>query len=165
MADIDSTTMANLNATPRVRANTAKGGILKSAIETVEVSTATDAADVIYFFTVPSSASPRALKVWSDAAITSGAGDIGIYRTADDGGAVVDADLFASALAIGGGLTGADQMFESGIIDEGEVGQPLWQLAALSADPNCYFVVAMTVTTDMGAGGTLSVELQYVDTN
>ena len=56
-------------------------------------------------------------------------------------------------------------MFESGIIDEGEVGQPLWQLAALSADPNCYFVVAMTVTTDMGAGGTLSVELQYVDTN
>lgn len=167
MANVNSTTMTNLAASPRVRANTIKNGILKSAIETLEVSTSVDATHVLRFFTVPSSASPRALNVWADAAITSGAMDIGVYRFGTTGtdGAAVDADLFASALAVGSGLTGADQMFESGVIDEAEVGQALWQLAGESADPNEIWVVAGTVTTEMGAAGTLTVELQYVDTN
>lgn len=163
MADVDSTTIANLAATPRVRPETIKNGILKSATETLEVSTSVDATHVLRFFVVPSSASPRELRVWADSAITSGAMDIGVYDF--DSGDAVDADLFASALAVGSGLTGADQMFESGIIDEGEVGKPLWELAGLSSDPNALYVVAGTVTTEMGAAGTISLELRYVDTN
>lgn len=163
MADVNSTTISNLAATPRVRAATIKNGVLKSATETLEVSTSVDATHVLRFIPVPSSASPRELRVWSDAAITSGAMDIGVYDF--DSGAEVDADLFASALAVGSGLTGADQMFESGIIDEAEVGKPLWELAGLSEDPNVLYVIAGKVTTEMGAAGTISVEFRYVDTN
>lgn len=166
MANINSTAIANRNATPRVRNNVNIGpAFLLSQVATVEVSTATDANDLIRFFEVPSSASPRALKVWSDAAITAGAVNIGLYRTTGDGGAVVDADLFASAVAVGGGLTGADQMFESGVIDEGDMGQALWELLGLDADPNIMYDLVAQVTTDMQVAGTITVELQYTDTN
>lgn len=166
MANINSAAIANRDATPRVRNDVNVGpAFLLSQVATVEVSTATDTNDLIRFFEVPSSASPRSLKVWSDASITGGAINIGLYRTTHDGGAAVDADLFCSALAIGSGLTGAEQLRESSVIDIDDIEKPLWQLLGLAADPNITYDVVAQVTTDMTAAGTLSIEFQYVDTN
>lgn len=164
MADINATEIANLLTLPRGTTGPGYDGKLRSTVATVEVSTATDTADEIRFALVPTNAVPRALRVYSDAAITSGAIDIGVYRYDEIDGTftVADVDLFASALAVGGGLTGANQMRESGAIDIAEVGLPLWQLAGATADPGGLYAIVGTVTTDMGAAGTISVEFDYV---
>lgn len=90
-------------------------------------------------------------------AITSAAADIGLYRTAADGGAVVDADLFASAQSLASALVGTDVTRESGVITVPNVEKPLWELLSLSADPQVDYDVVVTLTAAATAAGTLAV--------
>jgi len=148
MADILSTEMTNYSATPRVRNNPGSNGTLKSAHGAlVAPVTTTGIGDTLSFFTVPSNASPRALYVSCGSAHTGAAMDIGLYYTPDAGGAVVDVDLFASALVTASGLTGATQLLEAGTYTFSNVTTPLWEAAGLSADPGGLFVVAATLTS------------------
>ena len=164
MADIDSTLISNRAATPRVANEPYNDAKIKtSGVGIVEVSTSTDAADEIRFVRVRSNAVIKNVLVSSDAAITSGAMNLGIYRTDDDGGAAVDADLFASALAVGGGLTLSEAAHESGVYGIDARDKPLWEALGLSADPQIWYDVTGVVTTEMGAAGTLCVEVNYVD--
>lgn len=164
MADIDSTLISNRAATPRVANDPWTDAKIKSTGSgIIEVSTATDAADELRFVRVKSNAVIRNVIVSSDAAITSGAIDIGIYRTDDDGGAVVDADFFASALAVGSGLTLSNQTHESGVYGIEDRNLPLWEALGLSEDSQVWYDVVGTVTTDMGAAGTIVLEVEYVD--
>lgn len=164
MADIDSTLISNRAATPRVANEPYNDARIKTTgVGIVEVTTSTDAADEIRFCRVRSNALIKNVLVSSDAAITSGAMDIGIYRTDDDGGAVVDADFFASALAVGSGLTRSSAVHESGIYGIEDQDKPLWEALGLSADSQVWYDVVGTVTTEMGAGGTICLEVEYVD--
>lgn len=90
-------------------------------------------------------------------AITSAAGDIGIYRTAADGGAVVDADLFASAQSLASALAGTDVTRESNVITVANMEKPLWELAGLSADPQVEYDIVVTLTAAATAAGTLGL--------
>jgi hypothetical protein len=164
MADIDSTLISNRAATPRVANEPYNDARIKTTgVGIVEVTTSTDAADEIRFCRVRSNAVIKNVLVSSDAAITSGAMDIGIYRTDDDGGAVVDADFFASALAVGSGLTLSNATHESAVYGIEDRDKPLWEALGLSADSQVWYDVVGTVTTDMGAGGTICLEVEYVD--
>lgn len=164
MADIDSTLISNRAATPRIANEPWTDAKIKSTGSgIIEVSTSTDAADELRFFRVKSNSVIRNLLVSSDAAITSGAMDIGIYRTDDDGGAVVDADFFASALAVGSGLTLSNQTHESGIYGIEDRNKPLWEALGLTEDSQVWYDVVGTVTTEMGAAGTIVLEAEYVD--
>lgn len=164
MADIDSTLISNRAATPRVANDPWTDAQIKSTGSgIIEVSTATDAADELRFCRVKSNAVVRSVIVSSDAAITSGAMDIGVYRTDDDGGAVVDADFFASALAVGAGLTKSDQTHESGVYGIEDRNKPLWEALGLTEDSQVWYDIVGTVTTDMGASGTIVLEVEYVD--
>lgn len=164
MADIDSTLISNRAATPRVANDPWNDAQMKSTgVGIIEVSTATDADDELRFVRIKSNAVVKSVKVSSDAAITSGAINLGLYRTDDDGGAVVDADLFASALAVGGGLTLSESAHESGVYGIEDRNKPLWEALGLSADPQIWYDVTGVVTTEMGAAGTLCVEVEYVD--
>lgn len=164
MADIDSTLISNRAATPRVANEPYNDARIKTTgVGIVEVTTSTDAADEIRFCRVRSNALIKNVLVSSDAAITSGAMDIGIYRTDDDGGAVVDADFFASALAVGSGLTLSNATHESAVYGIEDRDKPLWEALGLSADSQVWYDVVGTVTTDMGAGGTICLEVEYVD--
>ena len=164
MADIDSTLISNRAATPRVANEPYNDARMKTTgVGIVEVTTSTDAADEIRFCRVRSNAVIKNVLVSSDAAITSGAMDIGIYRTDDDGGAVVDADFFASALAVGSGLTLSNATHESAVYGIEDRDKPLWEALGLSADSQVWYDVVGTVTTEMGAGGTICLEVEYVD--
>lgn len=164
MADVDSTLISNRAASPRVANDPWTNAVIKTTGPAqLEVSTAEDSGDELRFCRVKSNAVVAAVLVSSDAAITSGAMDVGIYRTDDDGGAVVDADFFASALAVGSGLTKSDQTHESGVYGIEDRDKPLWEALGLSEDSQVWYDIVGTITTDMGAAGTIVVEAHYVD--
>lgn len=164
MADIDSTLISNRAATPRVANDPWTDAKVKSTGSgIVEVSTSEDAADILRFFRVKSNAVVREVLLSCDAISTSGAVDIGIYRTADDGGAVVDADFFASAQVVTSALTLSNVAHESGVYGIEDRNKPLWEALGLTEDSQVWYDVAATITTDMGGAGTLVLEGTYVD--
>lgn len=128
---------------------------------TVEVTNGDSIASKFILGSVPSSASMRELIVYCDA-ITSAAADIGLYRTTQDGGAVVDADLFASAQSIATAITvGTNVLHESAVLDIANLDKPLWQVLGLSTDPQLMYDVVATLTAAATASGTLTVRMVY----
>src|SRR5215470_11308440 len=92
--------VTNLDATPILRANPwVHGGNSKQFAGTIEAVNGDSIGSTYRFFRVGSWMRPVQLALYCDA-ITSAAGDLGLYRTAVDGGAVVSASLFASAQSI-----------------------------------------------------------------
>src|SRR5215475_3778691 len=97
--------ITNLDATPIVRANPwVHGGNTKQFAGTVEAVNGDSIGSTYRFFRIGSWMGPVGLTLFCDA-ITSGAGDLGLYRSAADGGAVVSQALFASAQSIASGIT------------------------------------------------------------
>ena len=114
---------------------------------------------------VPSSASMREL-VRLCTAITSAAADFGLYRTTADGGAVVDADLFGSAVSLAtADAVGTNILHESGVLDISKINQPLWQVLGLTSDPQLMYDVVATLTAAATASGTLAAVISYAQGN
>jgi len=164
MADIDSTLISNRAATPRVANEPYNDAKMKTTgVGLVEVSTSTDTADEIRFMRVRSNAVIKQVLLSCDAIDTTGAIDVGIYRTDDDGGAVVDADHFASAQLVTTALVDSNVAHESGVYGIEDKDKPLWEALGLSADSQVWYDVVGTLTADMGGAGTIGLEVTYVD--
>lgn len=162
----NSTAIADMVAIPRVPVGSTKG----AAGQLFEVAgyvanAADDSANSIQrFCRVPSNARISSVLLTTGDATLAGNIDIGIYQTADNGSAVVDADLFASALALTGGpFTNNDVTYESGEYTAAESVKPLWEVLGLSADPKREYDIASTITTtfDGAAVGQL-IKVRYV---
>lgn len=165
MANVNSTWITNAVATPKVLTNSAKSaGQMFSAKSVATVSATQASGDTIRLVRVPSNARIDAVLLTTGDATTAGAINIGVWQTTDNGGAVVDADLFASALALTGGpFTRSDQTWESTQYTYAESCLPLWEVLGLTADPNRdYDIVAEVSTTGDGMGTTMVLEVQYV---
>ena len=164
MADLDSTLISNRAAIPRVaNDNWTNAKVKTTGPGIVEVSTATDTADVIRFCRVKSNAVIKQVLLSCDAISTSGAMDIGIYQTDDNGSAVVDADHFASAQGVTSALVDSNVAHESGVYGIENKSKPLWEALGLTEDPGIEYDVAGTLTADMGGAGTIVLEVTYVD--
>lgn len=132
---------------------------------TVEVTNGNAIGSRYLLAEIPSSAVMSSLIVMNDA-ITSAAADFGIYRTTRDGGAVVDADCFGSAVSIAtAGVVGTNVLHESGVLDIAEIEQPLWQVLGYTSDPSILFDVVATLTAAATASGTLTVRVEYTQGN
>ncbi len=165
MANVNSTWITNAVATPKVLTNSNQScGQMFSAKSVATVSATQAANDTIRLVRVPSNARIDAVLLTTGDATTAGAINIGVWQTNDNGGAVVDADLFASALALTGGpFTRSDQTWESGEYTYAESWLQLWQVLGLTTDPNReYDIVAQVSTTGDGMGTTMVLEVQYV---
>lgn len=133
--------------------------------DTVEVTNGDSIASKFILGSVPSSASMRELIVLCDA-ITGAAADFGLYRTTQDGGAVVDADLFGSAVSLATAITtGTNVLHESGVLDIANLAKPLWQILGLSSDPAVMYDVVATLTAAATASGTLTARISYAQGN
>lgn len=99
------------------------------------------------------------------AAQTAGAFDVGVYRTVPDGGAVVDADLFASAVSCASAVALTDITNESTLNTIAKQAQPLWQAAGVATAPapgTKYDVVLTCATTAVTTGlGAIGVKVRY----
>jgi hypothetical protein len=149
--------IANLDATPIVRANPwVHGGNSKQFAGTVEAVNADSIGSTYRFFRVGSWMRPVSFTLFCDA-LTGGAADLGLYRSAADGGALVSQALFASAQSIAAANTaGLSIRFEQD--DIANVEKRIWELLGLTADPNLEYDVALTLTAALTASGTLSLQ-------
>jgi hypothetical protein len=151
----NSNLIANTVASPKVLNAPANGApaALKETVGYVTPAADDTVASIHRFVRVPSNARISALRVTCAVATTAGAVDIGVYQTAENGGAVVDADYFASAQALSGAaLADADLLNESGTNTLAKQVQPLWQALGLSADPMRDYDIAWTITTTFNGG-------------
>lgn len=163
MADLKSPVITGLDGFPIVRTQPWMDGRLQVASSgAVALSTAEDATDVIRLVRIASSARIYGVKLSCDA-LTSGAGDIGIYSTTGEGGAVVDADVFASARGLGSALVKEEVAHESGVFGIEKRGLRLWQVLGLTEDPKVDYDVALTVTTNIGGSGDIFLDVEYID--
>ena len=164
MADLDSTIISNRAATPRVANDPWTNAKIKtSGVGSVEVSASETAGAELRFCRLPSNAVVRQVLLSSDAHTTTGALDIGVYQTDDNGSAVVDADFFASAASVISALVDSNVAHESGVYGIEDKNKPLWEALGLSADPQISYDIAGTITTAAGSTGTVMVEVTYVD--
>lgn len=150
VVDRNSTAIADMVATPRVPVNPSKGAesVLREVAGYV-ANAADDSQNSIHrFVRVPSNARISQVLLTTGDASSAGACDIGVYQTSENGGAVVDADLFASAFALTGGpFENTDVTYESDEYTEAESVKPLWEVLGLTADPNRFYDIAATITT------------------
>lgn len=161
--NLKSTAVTNGDATPtdQTGAYLARGR-LREDVGIVE-GAGGDAASTYRFVRLPSSA--RVSEVWF-ACDDLGVGvtlDIGLYRTAADGGAVVDADLFASAIDVATAAVAWTQIInESGVVNIDDSEKRLWEMLGLTADPQIMYDVVGTSGV-AAATGTMALRVRYVD--
>lgn len=140
------------------------GGRIKESIGTVEAVSG-DSIGSTYRLVRVSSSDRISRVLLSCDAITTAAADIGIYETAVNGGAAVDADFFASAQVLTSALVNSDVTHESGVFDIAAIEKPLWQALGLTKDPGKLYDVVATLTAAAGAAGTVAIKVQFVDGN
>ncbi len=166
---LKSGAITNRDASPRTRSGAfLSGGIVRESVGTVEMTTSSDAGSTYRMCSVPSNARISQILLYSDDVGNAGLVDIGIYQTTANGGLVVDADHFASAVDVNNAaLNGVDVTYEAGTtagqIDDIE--KALWEQLGLSADPCRDYDVVLTSTQAAGTGGTLSLRVRYVANN
>lgn len=161
--NLKSTVITNATATPLVLTNShlAKGQMFETA-GTITPAAAAEAASTYRFCRVPSNARISQVLMTAADFTTAGAVNIGLYQTAENGGAVVDADLFASALDMSGGpYKHLDVTYESGEYTVAESEKPLWEVLGLSADSNREYDVVAVVTTQFNGGQAMNLKVRY----
>jgi len=162
VVNVKSTTLTNLDAAQVVRAKAfANGAPLKEWVEVTTQTAGDSIASVYRFFRVPSWIRVSEILVDSPDIGTTGIADIGLYRTAADGGAVVDADFFASAFVLSGGAVANSQVaHESAVVAVADYGKRIWEQLGLAADPQVYYDVCMTLTAAHDATGIVALRLR-----
>jgi hypothetical protein len=163
-----SSAITNADATPRVPTNphVARGRVVEAAGFVEAVSG--DSIGSIYRLVRVKSCDRISRVLLSCDAITTCAGDVGIYQTTDNGAAVVDADFFASAQSLAAALANSDVTHEADAADAGagyglaDVEKQLWQALGLTSDPCRDYDVAVTLTAAAGSAGTVGLKVQVV---
>jgi len=160
---VKSTLITNADATPVVLNNPrVDGSFERIEVATVAVTNADSVASTYRMFRVPSNAVMTDLRIYSPDIGTTTITDIGLYRTAKDGGAVVDADFFASALSLkDGALNGVDVLHEAAVFTIANSGKELWDALTLTSDPSVFYDVTMTLTGAADATGTVKLIGRY----
>jgi hypothetical protein len=160
---LKSAHITNATATPVVLTNAAvAGGRLLESCGTIAPAAAAEANSTYRVCRVPSNARISQVLISAADFTTAGAINVGLYDTADNGGAVVDADLFASAYPMQSGpYTNSDITHESGEYTVVEAEKPLWEVLGLSADPCKEYDVAATVSTAFDGGQTMHLKCRF----
>lgn len=164
MANLSSTLITNATASPSVStsANAGAPGAVNSTYQSITVTTSEDTGNILRFVRVPSNARICSIILFSDALGGTCAGDIGVYRTSEDGGAVVDADHFASGVSMVSKVAGVEQIFESGVNTVADISKPLWDALGLTEDPQTTYDIAITLTADVATGGSIGLDVRFV---
>ncbi len=161
---LKSTPITNADASPKVANNPGvTDGMLRRAVGTVE-NLAADAVGSTYrMVRVPSNAHIHRVEYAADAAGATGQYNVGVYQTAANGGAVVDADFFASALDPGAAaIARTDITHESAVYGLEDVEKALWSALGLSADPGIDYDIVFTVSEIVADVGTQTLWVEYV---
>lgn len=154
---VKTTAITNLDATPVVRANSwVHGGNAKHFVGTVEATAGAAPTSTYRFYRIGSWMRPSSLRVAMDA-ISAGAFDLGLYRTAADGGAVVDSSILASTVSAGTATLATEVLYKGKDIANAE--KRVWELLGLTVDPNLEYDVTATVITAQSLANAGTIDL------
>lgn len=157
-----SAQITNRDATPAVLSNSfiaASSLNRKQAI--VAVANGDSVGSKLIFFQIPSNAYVSSLKTSAPDIGTTTAGDIGLYRTVADGGAVVDADFFTAAVSYNGGAVTKSEKLYGNVVTIANAEKRIWELLGLTSDPMIFYDVVVTLTGAADAAGTIQLECDY----
>lgn len=172
--NLKSTIITNRDATPKVLSDSSvDGGKTQESTGYVQSSTATDGAGTFYrLCQVPSSARVSSLILQADALATGAAIDVGVYYptfipvgaglSASNAGAVINTQLFASALAVSNATAATEIINSSGNNTIAKQELPLWNAAGLTADPGIDLDIVVRVQTAIAAQGYIGLKAKYV---
>lgn len=159
---IKSGAITNRDASPKVLSNSIiSKSALYEAVGTIETNGDDTAASKYIMATLPSNARVSAVLLSCDGNNTAGTINVGLYRSTIDGGAVVDADLFASAQAIGTILKNSDITHESTVYGIEDIEKPLWEALGLTSDPGVMYDLVATIVTADDAADSITIKIQY----
>lgn len=164
---LKSTAVTNANATPRVQ-NPAgiQNGVVKRSQGFAAIGNGDSIGSTYRIGKVRSSDYIDRLRMVSADIGTTGAADVGLYHvlTHSNGGTVVDADFFASAVSFSGGAIDSDITFESaaagGLLTNGE--KRVWEALGLTTDPHLEYDLTLTLTAASDAAGTILVRYYFI---
>lgn len=169
---IKSTPITNFDATPAVRPKgpglPGNAGRMLCVDAVATFATAMDAASTYRMVRIPSNAIVKRVIACIETAVTTFTVDIGVYydssvaRDADLRSDVIDADLFASAVALAAVVVPTEYTMESTVYSCTKIMQPLWQAAGLSADPGGLLDIVATATATSSGTSDLYVRVEYV---
>lgn len=139
-------------------------GKLRRMSATVEAANGDSANSQFRMFRIHSSWTVASLRIFCDALGGSAAADVGLYQCSAfpaNGGAVVDADAYASAVSLVSAITtGTEIAYEARDIANNS--KQVWQDAGLTSDPGRWYEVVVTLTAASAAAATISLEMWYV---
>lgn len=159
---VKSTQITNRDATPRVINNSRiTNGDVRHARDVATITSGDSATSKYIMFSVPSRAVPVSLRISSPDIGTTTTADLGLYRTTADGGAVVDADFFTAAKVLNAGALAKSESLNGNIISLTNSLKPIWELLALTTDPNIDYDVVMTLVGAADGTGLVLLELDY----
>lgn len=162
VANTKSTAITNRDAIPRVpcAAHLVRGTLFQ-AVGAVEVLAADDDGSVYRLARVRSSDRISNIFIANDAITGMTDCDVGIYRTAADGGAVVSKDVFADGVTFASALDYRDLLNNDEATDIAEVEMLVWQRLGLTSDPQVEYDVCVTANTVGSGAGTLAAKVIY----
>lgn len=135
------------------------GGIRKSIIGYVAVAAGDDNNSVYRICRVHSSWVIQSIKVFCTA-ITDGTDyNVGLYQTAENGGADADENCYADAITLASALAGSEVAYEARALTACE--NRVWQDAGASADTKRFYDLCLTAVTVGTAAGTIMVQVEY----
>lgn len=157
-----STRISNADAYPRVMdMPNVNHGKLRRTVGTLEAVSGDSIASIYRMVRVHSSWSIVSIRLYCDA-ITTCAGDVGLYRISGEAsGVAVDVDAYASAQSLATAITeGTNVANEARDIVNGV--KAVYQDAGLTTDPNLWYDLAITLTAAAGSAGSIVLDVTYV---
>lgn len=162
--NVKSAAITNRDATPPVL-TTGQGGFVRRVWGTAEAAAAGDAGSTYRLCEIPSNARAIRVVLTTDDLGTTATLDVGLYQNTANGGAVVDADFFASAIDANTAAV-AETMVTHEANSTGynrdDIEKPLWEALGLSSDPGRTYDVVVTSAGDIDAAGTITLIVDYV---
>lgn len=157
-----STQISNRDATPEILSNNAFArGMVSGASDFAAVASGDSIGSYYPILSVPSNCRISSLKLTCDALTSTGAANIGVYKTTANGGAAVSASLFAAAQALTSALNDSQILNANGNFPAAKRAMFLWQILGLSADPNVWYDIGLALSAAAGGAGNVSLEVSY----
>lgn len=159
---LNSTLITNQNSLPKIESNASyAAGVLKESVGYATPSATASIGSILRLCQVPSNARVSALKL-TNGAVTSAAGDIGIYNNLGiSSGSVVDVDYFGSAVSLASAAQDTNVINESTNNTIAKQQQMLWEALGLSSDPGVVYDIAITLTAAATASADVMLKASY----
>jgi len=164
---IKSVAITNADATPIVITPSFQaGGRVRShrGVCTL-VTAAAEATSTLRFCRVKSSDMIKDMRLDAGSFGTGCTMHIGVYRTAQDGGAVRDADFFADSIDMATAQKNTNVLNESAFLTVANMGKRLWEVLGYTVDPQCEFDIVGTLAVAATVAGTACLTVDVVGAN